>query len=170
MNIKQHWEISKNWQFVYPIFGLITLMYGAYKLSAVIFKHKEDVLLNVFGALLLFFALLNFSLFLFKKLEKRWQVKEKWQIIRIFTIFAITGTSSIYVTTPIVEAIGLHKEAFSESGLQLTFYYIIKFFAILPFYKILLLVFGWLLGEYQFFKAFVLKMFNRFRSKKSVKE
>lgn len=167
---KKHWEISKNWQLIYPIFGVLGLVYSAYKLSVLIFKHKEDLLLNIFGALVLFFLLLKLTLLIFKKLEKRWVVNEKWQIIRIFIIFAITGTSSIFLTSPIFESIGLHKATFSDSVFLLILYYIIKFFAILPIYKVLLLVFGWMFGEYNFFRAFVLKMVNRFLFKKSVKE
>lgn len=165
---KQHWQISKNWQLLYPAVGILVLLYSAYKLSVLIFK--DSMVFNAIGTLVLFYALLKLTLFLFKKLEKRWIVNEKWQIMRIFMIFALTGTTSMYITNPIFDAIGLHKEAFSESGLQLTFYYIIKFLAILPIYKILLLAFGWLFGEYKFFYAFFMKMFDRFRFKKSVKK
>ena len=165
---KQTWEISKNWQLLYPIFGILGLIYSAYKISVAIFK--DSIFLNVIGVIVLFYVLLKVTVFILKKLEKRWIVNERWQIIRIFIIFAITGTSSLYVTNPILNFIGLTKEGFSDSGLQLTFYYILKFIAILPFYQILLLIFGWILGEYKFFASFVKKMMNRFKSKKSVKE
>lgn len=165
---RQNWEISKNWQLLYPIFGVLALIYSAFKLSVLIFK--DSVLLNIFGTVILFSILIKLTVFILKKLEKRWVVNEKWQIIRIFIIFAITGTTSLYVTTPIFNAIGFTKEAFSDSSFYLILYYIIKFFAILPFYKILLLVFGWIFGEYKFFFAFVKKMFDRFLLKKSSKE
>lgn len=165
---RQNWEISKNWQLLYPIFGVLALIYSAFKLSVLIFK--DSVLLNIFGTVILFSILIKLTVFILKKLEKRWVVNEKWQIIRIFIIFAITGTTSLYVTTPIFNAIGFTKEAFSDSSFYSILYYIIKFFAILPFYKILLLVFGWIFGEYKFFFAFVKKMFDRFLLKKSSKE
>lgn len=165
---KQTWEISKNWQLLYPLFGVIALLYSALKLSVLIFK--DSVVFNVIGTAIIFFVLLKLTVFILKKLEKRWIVQERWQITRIFMIFAITGTTSLYVTTPIFNAIGLTKDAFSDNAFYIVLYYVIKFFAILPFYKILLLVFGWILGEYKFFYAFVKKMLDRFRLKKSTKD
>lgn len=165
---KQKWEISKNWQLLYPLFGVLGLLYSAYKLSVLIFK--DSILLNIIGTAVLFSILLKLTVFILKKLEKRWIVDERWKITRIFIIFAITGTTSLYVTTPIFNAIGLTKEAFSDNAFYLFGYYVIKFFAILPFYKILLLVFGWIFGEYKFFYAFVKKMLDRFRLKKTTKE
>ncbi len=165
---KQKWEISKNWQLLYPLFGVLGLLYSSYRLSALIFD--DSIFLNVIGTAILFYVLLKITVFILKKLEKRWIVQERWQITRIFIIFAITGTTSLYVTTPIFDAIGLTKDAFSENAFYLILYYVIKFFAILPFYKILLLIFGWIFGEYKFFLSFVKKMLDRFRFKRSVKE
>lgn len=165
---KQKWEISKNWQLLYPLFGILGLLYSAYKLSVLIFK--DSIFLNIIGTAILFSILLKLTVFILKKLEKRWIVDERWKITRIFIIFAITGTTSLYVTTPIFNAIGLTKDAFGDSTFYLTLYYVIKFFAILPFYKILLLIFGWIFGEYKFFFAFVKKMLDRFRLKKTTKE
>lgn len=165
---KQNWEISKNWQLLYPLFGVLGLLYSGYKIALAIFN--DNVLLNILGTIVFFYVLFRICVFTLKKLEKRWIVQERWQIIRIFIIFAITGTSSLYVTNPILDLIGLSKENFNSNGFQLIFYYILKFIAILPFYQILLLIFGWIFGEYKFFLSFVKKMLNRFKSKKSIKE
>lgn len=165
---KQNWEISKNWQLLYLVFGILGLVYSAYKLSVLIFN--ESILLNIIGTIILFIVLLKLTVFILNKLEKRWIVDKRWKIIKLFMIFGITGTTSLFVTTPIFKAIGLTKEAFSENTLYIVLYYVIKFFAILPFYKILLLIFGWIFGEFEFYFTFVKKMFNRFRFKRSVKE
>ncbi len=165
---KQKWEISKNWQLLYPLFGVLGLVYSSYRLSMLIFD--DSIFFNVIGTAILFYVLLKITVFILKKLEKRWIVQERWQITRIFIIFAITGTTSLYVTTPILNAIGLTKDVFSENTFYLILYYVIKFFAILPFYNILLLIFGWVFGEYKFFHSFVKKMLDRFRFKRSVKE
>ncbi len=164
---KERWEISKNWQLVYPAIGLAGLVYSAFKLSALVFD--TNLFLTLLGTVVLFSVLLVLTLFIFKKLEKRWVVKERWQIIRIFLIFAVTGTTSLIVTKPIFEALGFTKEAFSDTGFKVVIFYLLKFFAILPFYKILLLVFGWVFGEYGFFLPFVKKMIDRFRLKQTVK-
>ena len=165
---RKNWEISKNWQLLYPFFGLIGLIYGAYKISLSIFD--DNLALIIPSTVIFFYLLVKISLFTLKKLESRWKVAERWQIIRIFIIFAITGTSSLYVSSPILNALGLNKEIFDINALTLSVYYVLKFIAILPAYQILLLLFGWLLGEYDFFSSFVKKMLSRFKSKKSVKE
>lgn len=165
---KQNWEISKNWQLLYPFFGLMGLLYGAYKISLSIFDNNLELIIP--STIIFFYLLIKVSVFTLKKLENRWKVDERWQIIRIFIIFAITGTSSLYVSSPILNAIGLNKEIFDINALSLSVYYVLKFLAILPAYQILLLIFGWLFGEYKFFSSFVKKMLNRFKSKKSVKE
>lgn len=165
---RQNWEISKNWQLLFPFVGLIGLMYSAYKLSVLFFNDRLPLI--ILSTLALFFILVKISVYILKKLESRWKVNERWQIIRIFIIFAITGTSSLYVSSPILNALGLNKDIFDINPLSLSVYYVLKFIAILPAYQILLLLFGWLLGEYDFFYSFVKKMLNRFKSKKSVKE
>ncbi len=165
---KEIWEISKNWQLFFPFFGLLGLLYSAYKISLAIFK--VNLLLNIVTTIILFYVLLKVSVFTLKKLEKRWVVSERWQIIRIFIIFAITGTSSLYVSSPILNAIGLTKDVFDFNIFSLSVYYVLKFLAILPVYQILLLFFGWLFGEYKFFATFVNKMLSRFKRKKSTKE
>ncbi|MBT8394113.1 MAG: hypothetical protein KJN66_04595 [Bacteroidia bacterium] len=165
---KKNWEISKNWQLLFPFLGLLGLLYTAYKISLAIFK--VNVLLNVVATILLFYVLIKVSGFTLKKLENRWEVSERWQIIRIFIIFAITGTSSLYVSSPILNAIGLTKDVFDFNIFSLSVYYVLKFLAILPVYQILLLFFGWLLGEYKFFSTFVNKMLSRFKRKKSTKK
>lgn len=165
---KQKWEVSKNWQLLYPLFGVLGILYSAYKLSVVIFN--DSILLNIIGTAILFYVLLKLTVFILKKLEKRWVVQERWQITRVFIIFAITGTSSLYIANPILDLIGFTKESFSDNALYLSLYYVIKFIAILPLYQILLLFNGWLFGEYKFFSSFVKKMMSRFRFKRSIKE
>lgn len=165
---KEIWEISKNWQLLFPFVGLLGLLYSAYKISIAI--YKDNLLLNALISLILFYVLIKVSVYTLKKLEKRWKVSERWQIIRIFIIFAITGTSSLYVSSPILNAIGLTKDIFDFNIFSLSVYYVLKFLAILPVYQLLLLFFGWLLGEYKFFSTFVNKMLSRFKRKRSAKE
>ena len=166
---KHNWEITKNWQLLYPFFGVLALLYSAYKLSLLFVK--DSILLNVIITVVLFYALLKLTLFIFKKLEKRWVVNEKWQIIRVFMVFAITGPVCLYViTNPILNALDLTKESFSDSTTNLALYRIIKFIAILPLYQVVLLIVGWLFGEYKFFYAFIKKMLGRFNLKKITKE
>ena len=93
---KKHWEIQQNWQLIFPVLGLIGLFYVSYKLSLIIFKdfhvYWSPILTITFA-----YLLLKFVLFLFKKLEKKWILTYKWEMIRVFIVFSVTGSLSIFV-------------------------------------------------------------------------
>ncbi len=167
-NFKQRWEITKNWQLLWPIAGLIGLGYSAFKLANLFPVENLYIVLSI--SLTLFYVLLKLTLKLFKFLEKRWKVDHRWQVIRIFIIFAITGSMSVIVTEPIFKGIGFVKSNFVELPLGTTLFYILKFLLILPFYKVLLVFFGWVFGEYKFFLNFALKMASRFGFKRLVEK
>ncbi len=94
-----------------------------------------------------------------KKLKERWGIDSNFQLIIIFIVFAITGSSSVYVAKPFLELIGLSREAFPQGfwwgGLA---YGSLRLLLIFPFYQILLVLFGWLFGQFQFFWNFEKKM------------
>ena len=101
--------------------------------------------------------LLKFILFLFKKLEKKWILDAKWEMIRVFIVFAITGSSSMFVSRPIIKFIGITKE-----NLNPFIYWVLFIIIGLIFYQILLVTFGWLFGQFKFFWNFEKKMLRRF--------
>ena len=133
---KKNWEIQQNWQLIFPLLGILGLIYSAFKLANALLKdyHLFFVLATT---VLLFFSLLKFVLFLFKKLETRWIVKFKWELIRIFLVFAITGTSSLFVGRPIIQLMGITKE-----NLNIVVYWILYIIIGLIFYQIMLVFFG----------------------------
>ena len=160
---KQHWEIQHNWQLIFPILGLLGLIYSSYKLS-LIFSKDFSTYITVLVTAVIFFLLLKFILFLFKKLEKKWVLKYKWEMIRVFLVFAITGSSSVVVGRPFIIFIGITKE-----NLNSFIYWILFVFITITFYQILLVIFGWLFGQFQFFWNFEKKMLKRFGFSRFVK-
>ncbi|MRH99299.1 diacylglyceryl transferase [Kriegella sp. EG-1] len=96
-----------------------------------------------------------------EKLKERWGISSNFQLIIIFIVFAITGSSSVYIAKPFLEWIGMNREAFPSSALGGTLYWILRILLIFPFYQILLVVFGWLFGQFKFFWAFEKKMLSR---------
>nr|WP_321225914.1 DUF6787 family protein [uncultured Psychroserpens sp.] len=153
---KKNWEIQKNWQLLFPILGLLGLAYSSYKLALLITKTYH-ITVTIILAVILFVALLKFILFLFKKLENKWVVDNRWEIIRIFIVFAITGSSSLFIGRPIIRAIGITKE-----NLNPILYWVLFIIIGLIFYQILLVTFGWLFGQFKFFWQFEKKMLRRF--------
>jgi hypothetical protein len=97
-----------------------------------------------------------------EKLKQRWGIDSNFQIIIIFIVFAITGSSSVYVAKPFLNLIGLKREVFPDGiwwgGLVYGF---LRLIIIFPIYQVLLVFFGWLFGQFKFFWAFEKKMLKR---------
>ncbi len=152
---KKNWEIQQNWQLIFPLLGLVGLLYSSFKLANALIKDMHILIVLALTAIL-FVVLLKFTLFLFKKLEKKWDVNYKWELIRIFIVFAITGTSSLFVGKPIIKLLGITKE-----NLNIVVYWVLYIIIGLIFYQILLLCIGWLFGQFKFFWEFEKKMLRR---------
>lgn len=97
-----------------------------------------------------------------EKLKNRWGIYSNWQLIVIFIVFGITGSSSVFVAKPVLELVGLDRTAFSPDfwwgGF---FYYALRLILIFPFYQILLVAFGWIFGQFKFFWEFEKAMLSR---------
>lgn len=159
---KDHWEISNNWQLVFPFLGILILMYSSFKLAN-LFLQNFHITFTAFLTIIVFFLLLKFFLFLVKKLETKWITKYKWEIISIFLVFAITGTSSVYISRPIIKLIGITKE--NLNSIAYWFFYVIIGFV---FYQILLVLIGWVFGQFKFFWSFEKKMLRRLGLKRFI--
>ena len=159
---KQRWEIQQNWQLIFPVLGISVLVYSSYKL-ALVFIKESNIYITIFSTIILSFLLLKFILFLFLKLEKKWVLTYKWEMIRVFIVFSITGTASIFVGRPIIRLIGITKE-----NLNPVIYWILYIIIGLIFYQILLVCIGWLFEQFQFFWNFEKKMLRRFGLKRFV--
>ena len=144
-SFKSRWQITQNWQLIYPVVGILGLAYSSFKLSELF--RQENLFVNLLISAVIFFVLLKVTLKLFDLLEGRWEVKQRWHVIRIFIIFAITGSMSLVVTRPLFDLVGFVKPNFDMNGWTLAFYYVAKFLLIMPFYTQLLVFFGWLLRE-----------------------
>tara|TARA_R110002073_G_scaffold17446_5_gene65678 strand:- start:3623 stop:4132 length:510 start_codon:yes stop_codon:yes gene_type:complete len=155
---KERWEIKKNWQLIFPAIGIILLIYSSYKLAGIFFdRHESPNILFLIGLTVIFyFLLLKFFLYCFKKLEHKWVVEHKWEMIRIFTIFAITGTASVFISKPIMKVMGITKE-----NLNVFVYWILYIIIGFVFYQILLISIAWIFGQYAFFKDFLKRLTKR---------
>lgn len=161
---KDRWEIEANWQLIFPIMGLIGLLFSSYLISKKIVigvlqlnEDHDSYLLSVL-LLTLFFCipLLGGTLWIFKKLEKKWSVSYRWEMIAIFIVFAITGSTAAQISDPIISFLGFHRE--STNG---WIYWTLRILLIFPIYQLLLVFIGYLFGQFTFFWAFEKKMLNR---------
>lgn len=155
-NFKNNWQIQHNWQLIFPVLGILMLSYSSYRLADVIVGNINLFLVLILS-IVLFFVLLKLTLFLFKKLERKWVLEYRWEMIRVFIVFAITGSSSVFIGKPIIAFIGITKDNFNT-----IFYWILYILVGLIFYQILLVSYGWLFGQFKFFWEFEKKMLKRF--------
>ncbi len=161
-NFKKRWQIKHNWQLLFPVLGLLANLYLAYKLAGAFLKDFHVAVL-VLTTLVLYVLLLKFFLWWFKKVEHKWVVQYRWQMIRIFIVFAITGSSSAFISKPIMLLLGITKENLNPFA-----YWFLYIIIGLIFYQILLVCFGWLFGEFKFFWEFEKKMLRRMGFKRFV--
>ncbi|UOB17391.1 DUF6787 family protein [Abyssalbus ytuae] len=90
------------------------------------------------------------------KLKKRWGINSNFQLLIIFIVFAITGSTAAKIASPLTEFIGINKQ-----NTNIWFYWFIRILLIFPVYQVLLILFGWLFGQFKFFWAFEKKMLNK---------
>lgn len=159
---KENWDITHNWQLIFPFLGITSLVYSAYKLAYTFLKN-ENLIFTILASGILFYILLKLVLMIFNKLEKKWDVNYRWEMISIFLVFATTGSSSVFVARPLIKLMGINKE-----NLPIFAYWILYILIGFIFYQILLVAIGWLFGQHKFFWAFEKKMLRRIGLKRFV--
>ncbi|MEO9893343.1 DUF6787 family protein [Aurantibacter sp.] len=152
---KERWEIQQNWQLIFPALGILGILYSSFKLAKIL-TADFNLFLTIGAAIIISFLLIKLCLFFFKKLENKWIVDYRWEMIRIFIVFAITGSSSVFVGRPVIKFLGINQE-----NLNVFVYWVLFMLIGLFFYQIMLVFFGWLFGEFKFFWAFEKKMLRR---------
>lgn len=161
-NFKHSWQITKNWQLVFPVLGILTSLLCGYLLGTRIQPYlpiendSGKTIALIFLTLALGYLCIHISLWLFKKLENKWIVTYRWEFIAIFLCFAVTGSTSGRLSDPLMEFIGLSKDAVSG-----WIYWPVRILLIFPIYQVLLVIFGWCFGQYSFFLTFAKKMLFR---------
>jgi hypothetical protein len=88
-------------------------------------------------------------------LKQRWGIQSNLQFAIIFVVFAITGSASAWLSKPFCSLLGIIKE-------DLNFWFTpVRLLLIFPIYQVLLVLIGFLFGQYKFFWAFEKKILKR---------
>jgi hypothetical protein len=74
-------------------------------------------------------------------------------MVMIIVVFAVTGSTSAYLSKPILSWLGIVKGEISG-----WIYYPLYILLIFPVYQVLLVTIGFLFGQFSFFWAFEKKM------------
>jgi len=87
------------------------------------------------------------------RLAKRWNVTPG-RVIVILLVFACTGTTVLFLKRPVVAF-------FIGDGEQPLLFSILYYILILPVYNAILLVYGFIFGQFAFFWEFEKRFFKR---------
>lgn len=98
-----------------------------------------------------------------EKLKARWGIESNWQIIVILIVFAVTGSIASYIGKPILKYLNITTEAFGSLG-----YWAIRILILFIMYQFMLVFFGWIFGQFNFFWNFEKKMLVRLGLKRFV--
>ena len=94
------------------------------------------------------------------KLKTRWGINSNLQILKIFIVFGITGSTAAWISEPICNFFGINTE-----NLNILIYWFSRIILITIVYQFILIFVALIFGEFKFFWRFVKKFLNLFRLK-----
>ena len=157
---KEKWEISRNWQLLFPALGIVLSIGCGYLIARIFFAEArtDNTTLLLLAALsfIIGYLIILLSLFFFRKLKNRWKVNARWEYIAIFIVFAITGSTAGRISHPVMDFLGMGNNEISGF-----IYWPLRIIIIFPLYQILLLAFAWLFGQFNFFYEFEKRMLSK---------
>jgi hypothetical protein len=99
-----------------------------------------------------------------ERLKHRWKLESGWQVLIVLVVFACTGFTILFIKKPLLGWLAGEK---GNTTLASVLYYIF----ILPLYNIVLLIYGFIFGQFDFFwsfeKRFMERIFSVFKRKKT---
>lgn len=90
------------------------------------------------------------------RFKEKWGITSNFQLAIILLVFSITGSVAVWVAKPVLDLVGLDKEALSP-----WVFWPIRIFIIFPIYQVLIVLIGAIFGQFKFFWAFEKKMLVR---------
>ncbi len=90
-----------------------------------------------------------------EKLKTRWKLESAWQVLVVLLVFACTGFTILFIKKPLLTWLAGEQ---GNTTLATVLYYIF----ILPLYNVVLLVYGFVFGQFKFFWDFEKRFMERF--------
>jgi len=98
---------------------------------------------------------------LLKKLKSKWGIHSNWQLVIILIVFAITGSSSAYLSKPLLLYLNISPDSFEDFFLGNLWYWLLRILIVFPIYQVVLLLIGALFFQFRFFWNFEKKILMR---------
>jgi hypothetical protein len=99
-----------------------------------------------------------------EKLKQKWGLKNLLQVVLVLLVFALTGTTIVLIKPYIFEFLNISRG--NTTLLQNILYLIL----VLPLYQVLLLMYGFLFGQFNFFFEKEKQFIRRITGKKNKKK
>ena len=93
-----------------------------------------------------------------QNLIKKFKAKSKVHLFIIFLVFGLSGSFSLWISTPIISALDL-KNILNNYPL----YMFCRVLIIIPIYQLILIVIATLFGEFEYFWKFEKKFLKRIK-------
>ena len=93
-----------------------------------------------------------------QNLIKKFKAKSKVHLLVIFIIFGLSGSFSLWISSPIMSALDL-KNMLNNYPL----YIFLRFLIIIPIYQIILIVIATIFGEFNYFWRFEKQFLKRMK-------
>ncbi len=93
-----------------------------------------------------------------ERLKEKWGLKSMWQVVIVLIVFSCTGFTVLFIKEPVVN--------FLTGGEKTGWFTFLYWLLIFPVYNVILLFYGFVFGQFEFFWNYEKKMINRFRRKK----
>jgi uncharacterized membrane-anchored protein len=99
-----------------------------------------------------------------QKLQSKWNLKSLRQVVLVLIVFALTGFTILFIKKPIFDYLGISME---RGGFWKTVLYLLL---VLPLYQIILLMWGFVFGQFSFFwekeKQFLRRIYGKGKNPK----
>ena len=92
------------------------------------------------------------------KLVNKFQANSIQHLVIIFLVFALSGSGSLFISSPILKALSL-EELISYYPL----YIFVRIILIIPIYQLLLIIIASLFGQFNYFWKFEKKFLKRLK-------
>ena len=94
-----------------------------------------------------------------EKIRSLFKAESNYQLFIINIVFALTGTSSLFLADYILNSLLITKDAYGSF-----FYWLTRIILILPLYQALLIIFGVIFGEFTYFWKMEKKTISKLKS------
>ena len=91
-----------------------------------------------------------------KYLKDKWNLKSNFQLVIILIVFAITGSSSLYISKPLMEFLSISSE-----NMDIYLYWILRFIIVTVVYQFVLLLVAFVFGQFNWFWNFEKKILKK---------